>query len=122
MLPIAGFDSSAETLIRYIPALRTVADPIVVGALVVISIIFPFLVIPELLERAGYNPKSGRARAVVWLSFFALVLIPAAVTGFLFSVSSVGDWVLLVVFALVAVLYDYYRLNPERIPWRRRSP
>lgn len=83
------------------------------------AVLISFVVVPEILERLGYNPRTAVVRGIVWISFLAIVLIPAILTGFLFSVRNIADWVLFVVFLLVAVLYDYYRLNPEKIPWAR---
>jgi len=34
-------------------------------------------------------------------------------------VRNVADWAYLAVGLLVAILYDYYRLNPEKVPWVR---
>lgn len=83
------------------------------------AILIPFLVIPEIFERTGHDPRSGFVRAIVWASFLAIVLIPAAATGFLASVTNPVDWLLLVLALVVAVLYDYYRLNPTKFPWSR---
>jgi len=55
----------------------------------------------------------------VWASFLLVVFVPAAISGFLFSVRNVADWAYLAVGLLVAILYDYYRLNPEKVPWVR---
>ena len=83
------------------------------------AILVPFVAVPEILERNGYEPRSGFVRGVVWASFLAIVLIPAAASGFLFSVTNPADWVLFLVGLVVAVLYDYYRLNPDKRPWAR---
>ena len=86
----------------------------------VAAIIVPFVVVPEILERrGGYNPRSAFVRGVVWVSFFAILLIPAAASGFLFSVTNLVDWLLFFVAVVVAILYDYYRLNPDKGPWAR---
>ncbi len=86
----------------------------------VVAIVVPFLVVLEILERkGGYNPRSGFVRAVVWASFLAIVLVPAIASGFLASVGNPADWLIFLVAMAVAVLYDYYRLNPERVPWAR---
>ena len=96
---------------------------LVVNAIIVVAtfaaVLVPFVVLPEILERHGYDPHSAFVRGLVWVSFLAIVLIPAIATGFLFSVRNVADWVLLVVFLVVAILYDYYRLNPGKVPWSR---
>jgi hypothetical protein len=86
---------------------------------IAVAIVVPFVVIPEILERRGYNPRSGFVRAVAWVTFLAIVLVPAASSGFLISVTNPADWVLFVVAMVVAILYDYYRLNPEKVPWLR---
>ena len=98
---------------------------LLVNAIIVIAtfaaVLVPFVVLPELLERAGYNPRSASARAIVWISFFVIVLVPATATGFLFSVRNPIDWLLFLVFVIIAILYDYYRLNPEKLRWARRQ-
>lgn len=83
------------------------------------AVLVPFAVVPEILERIGYNPRSRFVRAVVWVSFLALVIGPAAATGFLFSVTNPADWGILLVALVVAISYDYYRLNPGKRPWAR---
>ena len=83
------------------------------------AILVPFLVVPEILERRGYDSHSGFVRALVWASFLAIVLIPAAAGGFLISVTNPVDWLIFIVGMVVAVLYDYYRLNPSKLPWAR---
>ena len=90
----------------------------------VAAIVVPFVVVPELLERkGGYNPRSGFVRGVVWASFFAIILVPAIVSGLLFSIGNPVDWLLFIVVIIVAVLYDYYRLNPDKTPWAKaRTP
>ena len=96
-------------------------DLLVVAA-VIIAVVVPFVVVPEVAQRLGYNPRSSRVRTVVWLTFLAILFVPAAVLapGFLPGVSAV-DWLLFLVAVVVAILYDYHRLNPDRVPWRRRS-
>ncbi len=91
---------------------------VAVGAAVVLTIVFSFVGVPEILERRGYNPRSARVRAAVWLTFLAIVLIPAAASGYLFTVTNVADWAIFLVAMTVAILYEYYRLNPARVPWR----
>lgn len=97
---------------------------LLVNAIIIVAafaaVLVPFVVLPELLERAGYNPRSAFARAIVWISFLAIVMVPAIATGFLFSVRNPVDWLLFVVFLIVAIFYDYYRLNPHKMPWSRR--
>ena len=103
--------------------LRSDVDPVqtlIVFAAMAIAVIMPFVVVPEILERKGFNPKSGSVRSLVWVSFLLIVFVPAVASGFLFSVRNLADWAYLGVGLLVAILYDYYRLNPEKVPWSRR--
>jgi hypothetical protein len=92
--------------------------PWAAGAATIFALVVSYVVVPEILERGGYNPRSAKVRAAVWVTFLAIVLIPAAVSGFLFSVS-IGDWIIPLVAMTVAILYDYYHLNPNQIPWNR---
>lgn len=92
--------------------------PIVFGA-ICFAILVPFVVIPEVLERRGYEPRSRLVRGIVWASFLLIVFVPAIASGFVFSVSNIADWLLFVVAMAVAILYDYYRLNPDKVPWAR---
>jgi len=92
---------------------------LIVFAATASAVLGSFVVVPELLERKGYNPRSGFVRCFVWASFLLVVFVPAAISGFLFSVRNVADWAYLAVGLLVAILYDYYRLNPEKVPWVR---
>jgi len=88
-------------------------------AATIAAVVVPFVVVPEILERRGYNPRSAFVRAIVWTSFVGIVFVPAVLTGFLFTVTNPADWVLAVGFLAVAILWDYYRLNPEKVPWLR---
>ena len=101
---------------------RAVAD-LASTALVVTAtgaaLLVPFVVVPEILERRGHDPRSRFVRGLVWISFFAIILVPAAGSGFLFSVGNPADWAIFGGAVLVAILYDYYRLNPEKVPWAR---
>ena len=83
------------------------------------AILVPFLVVPEILERRGYNPRSRLVRALVWSSFLTIILLPAAASGLLSSVTNPVDWLIFGVGMIVAILYDYYRLNPDKVPWAR---
>ena len=83
------------------------------------AVIVPFLVVPELLGRRGYNPRSAFVRGIVWASFLAIVLVPAAAVGYLFSITNPVEWFLGLGFLTIAILWDYYRLNPEKVPWLR---
>ncbi len=87
---------------------------------IAVAIIVPFVIVPEILERRGHNPRSGLVRAIAWVTFLAIVLIPAAFSGFLISVTNPADWLIFLVAMTVAILYDYCRLNPEKVP-RLRS-
>jgi len=84
--------------------------------LVFVAILFPFVVVPEILERLGYDPKSRFVRAIVWATFLILVLVPAALSGFLATVTSPGDWFILAAAILFAVFWEYYRLHPGAFP------
>ena len=102
--------------------LRSDVDPVqtlIVLAAMIIAVIVPFVVVPEILERKGFNPRSASVRCLVWISFLLIVFAPAAASGFLFTVRNVADWAYLGVGLLVAILYDYYRLNPQKVPWSR---
>ncbi len=85
-------------------------------ALVFVAILFPFLIVPEIMERWGYDPKGRLVRAVVWATFLILVLVPAALSGFLATVTSPGDWLILAGAILLAAFWEYYRLHPGRFP------
>jgi len=113
----------AETLSRFEDVARnTMADTattVWIVAATIAAIVVPFVVVPEIFERLGHNSRRAFVRGVVWALFLAIVLVPAAVTGFLFSVTNVADWILFVLALTVAILYDYYRLNPTKVPWAR---
>src|SRR5256885_16993211 len=94
------------------------ATLLIFGAIAV-AIVVPFVVVPEILERRGYNPRSAFVRAIVWTSFVGIVFVPAVLTGFLFSVTNPADWLLAFGFLAVAILWDYYRFNPDKAPWLR---
>ncbi len=83
------------------------------------AILVPFLVVPEILERRGYDPRHRFVRALVWASFLAIILVPAAASGLLISVTNPVDWLIFGLAMIVAILYDYYRLNPGKVPWAR---
>ena len=83
------------------------------------SIIGPFVVVPEILERMGLNPRSGVVRGFVWTTFLLILFVPATLSGFVFTVGNPADWVIFAVAMAVAILYDYYRLNPQKVPWAR---
>jgi hypothetical protein len=77
------------------------------------AILFSFVVVPEIFERRGYDPKGRLVRFSVWATFLAIVLIPGAISGFLSSVTNLGDWLLLVAALAVAILWESYRLHPK---------
>ncbi len=89
---------------------------VLVIALVFFAIIFPFVVVPELMERWGYDPRSRFVRLLVWAVFLILVLMPAALSGFLATVTSPVDWLILVAAIAVAMVWEYYRLHPGKFP------
>jgi len=91
----------------------------VIIAATIVAIIVPFLVVPELLERLGCNPRSAFVRGLVWASFLAIVLAPAAAVGYVSSITNPLEWLLGLGFLTIAILWDYYRLNPEKVPWLR---
>lgn len=88
---------------------------------VAFAVIVPFVVVPEIMERRGRNPRSGTVRFFVWATFFAIVFTPAVAVGYLFTIANPVEWLLLGVGLTVAILYDYYRLNPTKVPWARRA-
>jgi len=101
---------------------RTIMDlwrEALIIAATIVAVIVPFLVVPELLERRGYNSRSAFVRGIVWASFLAIVLVPAAAVGYLSTITNPVDWLLGVGFLTIAILWDYYRLNPEKVPWLR---
>src|SRR5438445_11147306 len=83
------------------------------------SIIGPFVVLPEILERIGLNPRGRVVRGLVWTTFLLILFVPAALSGYVFTVRNPVDWVIFAVAMTIAILYDYYRLNPQRVPWVR---
>lgn len=85
-------------------------------ALIFVAIIFPFVIVPEILERAGYDPKSRFVRLVVWSCFLIFLLVPAALSGFLATVTSPVDWLILIFVIAFAMLWEYYRLHPGEFP------
>ncbi len=89
---------------------------VLVIALVFFAIIFPFVVVPELMERWGYDPRSRFVRLLVWAVFLILVLMPAALSGFLATVTSPVDWLILVAAIAVAMVWEYYRLHSGKSP------
>jgi hypothetical protein len=93
--------------------------PALMVGLTFAAILVPFVVIPEILERKGYDPRSRLVRGIVWASFLAIVFLPAVGSGFIFSVTNVVDWLIFLVAMTVAILYDFYRLNPGRSPFAR---
>src|SRR5207245_11758870 len=88
----------------------------IIVAATIVAVLVPFLVVPELLERRGYNPRSAFVRGIVWASFLAIVLVPAAAVGYLFSITNPVEWLLALGFLTIALLWDYSRINPETAP------
>src|SRR5207245_10390363 len=82
---------------------------------IAVAIVVPFVVVPEILERRGYNPRSGFVRASAWVTFLAIVLVPAPSSGFVLWVRHPAAWVLFLVALLVAILYVCCRLPPDRL-------
>ena len=89
---------------------------LLVYALVFVAITFPFVVVPEILERWGYDPKGRFARTLVWCTFLIIVLVPAALSGFLSTVTSPVDWLILAGVILFAAFWEYHRLHPGKFP------
>src|SRR2546428_13541992 len=87
---------------------------------IAVAIVVPFVVIPEILPRRGYNPRSGFVRAIAWATLLAIVLVPAASSGFLISAGNPAAWGTFLVAMIVAILSAYYRLKPTKSP-RLRS-
>jgi hypothetical protein len=98
---------------------ESIVGTLILFAAIAATILWSFVVVPEIAERKGYNPRSAFVRGLVWASFLSIVFIPAIANGFIFSVSNVADWGIFALAMLVAILYDYYRLNPEKVPWVR---
>src|SRR2546427_10735568 len=94
------------------PPMGGLPAPLLLFGAIAVAIVVPFVVVPEILEGRGYNPRSAFVRAIAWATFLAIVLVPAASSGFLGSVGNPADWVIFLVAMIVAILYDYYRLNP----------
>lgn len=84
--------------------------------LVAVAILFPFLVVPEILERWGYDAKSRFARLVVWSCFLVLILVPAVLSGVLWNLMGPAGWLLLLAAVAFAMLWEYHRLHPWEFP------
>lgn len=80
------------------------------------AVLVAFVVVPEVLERRGHDPKGAYVRAWVWGTFLALVLVPAALSGYLFTVTNPAEWFLLGIALVVAIAWEYYRLHPKTFP------
>jgi hypothetical protein len=102
------------------PIVADVLPQVAIIAASIGAILFAFVVVPEILERRGHNPRSAFVRAFVWASFLAIVFVPAVATGHVFSITNPADWLYGLGFLAVAILWDYYRLNPDKVP-RLRS-
>ncbi len=84
--------------------------------LVAVAILFPFLVVPEVLERWGYDPKSRFVRALVWATFVLFLAVPAVLSGSVWSALSPAEWLLLLIALTFAGLWEYHRLHPDTFP------
>ncbi len=85
---------------------------LLIVALVFVAVLFPFLVVQEALERWGYDRRSFFVRIVVWSTFLILVLLPAALSGYLGSIGPIG-WGLLFLVIVFAMAWEYHRLHPK---------
>src|SRR5213080_2681887 len=108
-----------KTSRRMIGPMNDIVAAILLFGAICASIIGPFVVVPEILERMGLNPRSGVVRGLVWTTFLLILFVPATLSGFVFTVRNPVDWVIFAVAMTVAILYDYYRLNPQKVPWVR---
>jgi len=84
--------------------------------LIAVAILVPFVVVPEVLERWGYDPRSRFVRLLAWTTFALLLLVPAALSTALWTVLGPGDWLLLFGAISFAMLWEYYRLHPGKFP------
>jgi len=114
-----GSKTKVLSSVRFFRVVADLASTALVVAATGAALLVPFVVVLEVLERRGHDPRSRFVRCVVWISFVAIILVPAAGTGFLFSVGNPADWAILGGAMLVAIFYDYYRLNPHKVPWAR---
>jgi hypothetical protein len=84
--------------------------------LIAIAILVPFVVLPEILERWGYEPRSRFVRLLVWSCFVLLLLVPVVLSGTAGTVFGAGQWLLLFGAVSFAMLWEYYRLHPGTFP------
>jgi uncharacterized membrane protein YoaK (UPF0700 family) len=84
--------------------------------LIALAILVPFVVLPEILERWGYEPRSRFVRLLVWSCFLLLLLVPAVLSGALWTVLGPADWLILFGAISFAMLWEYYRLHPGTFP------
>lgn len=84
--------------------------------LVAVAILFPFVVVPEILERWGYDPKSRFVRLLVWTVFTVFLLVPATLSGALWTAVTPGDAVIAIFAVTLAILWEYHRLHPGEFP------
>ena len=95
---------------------------LLVIAAVFIAIIVPFVIVPEIAERTGRNRRSAHVRLAVWVTFLLILFVPAiALAPGLLGGASWADWLVFGGAMAVAILYDYYRLNPDRHPLVRQN-
>ena len=92
------------------------ADLLVVSVLVAVAIVVPFVVVPEILERWGYDPRSRFVRLLVWSCFALLLVVPVLLSGSAPTVFGAGQWLLLFAAVAFAMLWEYYRLHPGEFP------
>ncbi len=83
---------------------------------VAVAILFPFVIVPEILQRWGYDTKSRFVRVVVWSVFVTFLIVPAALSGALWANLSPADWVVLALVVTFAALWEYHRLHPDTFP------
>ncbi len=84
--------------------------------LVAVAILFPFLIVPEILERWGYDPKSRFVRILVWSVFVLFLVVPAVLSGALWTALSAAEWLVLLIAVILASLWEYHRLHPDTFP------
>ncbi len=84
--------------------------------LIAVAVLFPFVVVPEILERWGYNPRSRFVRAVVWTTFALFLLVPATLSGALWTYLGPADYILIFGAVAFAMLWEYHRLHPGEFP------
>lgn len=89
---------------------------VVLYVLIAIAVLFPFVVVPEILERWGYDPRSRFVRLVVWSTFVLLIVLPGVLAGSLWTAVGAGDVLILIGAVAFAMLWEYHRLHPGEFP------